>query len=72
MGLLAGRAALLPPVPTIADAVAGAMAEGCLDGGTFRPGFAGDDGIPFETVAAVLGVMHGIVWQAFHVSPRRA
>ena len=72
MGLLAGRAALLPPVPTIADAVAGAMAEGCLDGGTFRPGFAGDDGIPFETVAAVLGVMHGIVSQAFRVSPRRA
>ena len=27
MGLLAGRAALLPPVPTIADAVAGAIAE---------------------------------------------
>jgi hypothetical protein len=71
-GLLAERAGLLPPVPTIAAAFAGAMAEGCLDGGTFRPGFIGDDGIPFETVSAVLGVMHGIVSQAFQVSPRHA
>jgi hypothetical protein len=71
-GLLADRAGLLPPVPTIAAAFAGAMAEGCLDGGTFRPGFIGDDGIPFETVSAVLGVMHGIVSQAFQVSPRHA
>jgi hypothetical protein len=70
LGLLVDRASLLPSVSTIADAVAGAMAEGCLDGGTFRPGFKGDDGIPFETVSAVIGVMHGIVSQAFEVSPR--
>jgi hypothetical protein len=72
IGLLSDRAGLLPSVPTIAGAFAGAMAEGCLDGGTFRPGFVGDDGIPFETVSAVLGVMHGIVSQAFQVSPRHA
>jgi hypothetical protein len=72
IGLLSDRAALLPSVPAIADAFAGALAEGCLDGGTFRPGFVGDDGIPFETVSAVLGVMHGIVSQAFQVSPRHA
>jgi hypothetical protein len=72
IGLLADRAGLLPPIPTLADAFAGAMAEGCLDGGTFRPGFVGDDGIPFEVVSAVVGVMHGIVSQAFQVSPRHA
>ena len=72
IGLLADRPSVLPPIATIADAYAGAMAEGCLDGGTFRPGFMGDDGIPFATVGAVLGVMHGILSQAFQVSPRHA
>jgi D-glutamate cyclase len=72
VGLLADRPAVLPQTSTIADAVAGAMAEGCLDGGTFRPGFVGDDGIPFATVGAVIEVMHGIVSQAFQVSPRHA
>jgi hypothetical protein len=49
-----------------------ALAEGSLDGGTYQPGFVGDDGIPFETIAALLNVLQGIALQAYRRSPRHA
>jgi hypothetical protein len=72
LGLLSGRPALLPTTSRIHEALVAALAEGCLDGGTFRPGFVGDDGIPFETVAAVVDVLRGICTQSFQTTPRRA
>jgi hypothetical protein len=72
IGLLAGRQALLPQTRAIEAAIAAALAEGALDGGTFRPGFFGDDGIPFETIAAVIEVLRGICTQSFRTSPRHA
>lgn len=72
LGLLADRPTLLPSTAALESATLAAMAEGSLDGGTFRPGFMGDDGIPFETVAAIVGVLRGICTQAFRTTPRHA
>lgn len=69
-GLLADRPSLMPQTTVLESAIVAAMAEGCLDGGTFSPGFVGDDGIPFETVAAVVGVLRGICMQSYRTSPR--
>lgn len=72
LGLLSDRPALLPQTRLLEDAIMAALAEGALDGGTFQPGFVGDDGIPFETIAAVVGVLRGICLQSFRTSPRHA
>jgi len=72
IGLLTDRPGLLPSGAAISDAIDGALAEGCLDGGTFRPGFVGDDGIPIKTVLAVLEFLRGITIQAYNTSPRHA
>lgn len=70
LGLLNDRAMFLPRSAIIQEALVAAIGEGCLDGGTFTPGFVGDDGIPFEIVRGILDVLSGIATQSFVVSPR--
>jgi hypothetical protein len=70
LALLAGRAELAPIPDLVGNAIAAAVGEGCIDGGTFRPHVLADDGIPLKGVEAVVGVMRTIVEQAFRTTPR--
>jgi hypothetical protein len=72
VGLLVDRPTILPRPSIVEAAMHAALAEGSLDGGTYQPGFVGDDGIPFETIAALLNVLQGIALQAYRRSPRHA
>lgn len=74
---IAAAAAILRDAPESfpsADDVAGAMAaavdEGCLDGGTFQPGLVADDGIPLDGVKAVVTLLGTIVHQHFRRTER--
>lgn len=56
---------LMPTGEQIVGLVKTAVDEGCLDGGTTKPGFVGDDGIPAIGIRAFVDVLYSIVQQTF-------
>jgi D-glutamate cyclase len=70
LGVLVGRPAVCPQPDDVGSAVAAAIGEGCVDGGTFYPHVLADDGIPLKGVEHVVGVMRTIVEQSFRSTPR--
>ena len=70
LGVLVGRPAVCPQPDHVGSAIAAAIGEGCVDGGTFYPHVLADDGIPLKGVEHVVGVMRTIVDQTFRSTPR--
>jgi hypothetical protein len=72
LGILEGKPLLLPSSGRIAEAIEAAVANGCLEGGTFEPGRIADDGIPIEGVTAFIDLLRTIATQHFRTTPRHA
>jgi len=70
LGVLVGRPTVCPQPDQVGSAIAAAVGEGCIDGGTFYPHVLADDGIPLKGVEHVVGVMRTIVDQTFRSTPR--
>ncbi len=54
---------LLPTAEGVGRLMRVAVDHGCLDGGTAKPGVVADDGVPVETVQAIVTVLRTIVRQ---------
>lgn len=62
---------LMPTGEQIIGLIKAAVDKGCLDGGTTKPGFVGDDGIPAVGVRAFVDVLGTIVQQTFVIFERK-
>ena len=72
LGILESKPLILAPGERIAAAIEAAVANGCLDGGTFEPGRIADDGLPLEAIVSYVNLCRTIATQRFRSTPRHA
>jgi D-glutamate cyclase len=71
LAILTRKIWLVPTGEAVVGLIQAAVAEGCLEGGSARPGVVGDDGIPAGGVAAFVALLGTIVGQTYVTFERR-